>query len=98
MNNSSYPQFTIIPVEVLTAITTKQEEILESIKHLQGNKKAEAVPPYITAKEYMESVRICRSKFDSLREKNLIKTLTKGRKIYVPVTEIERYFKDPSIQ
>jgi len=54
-------------------------------------------PKNITAKEFMKVVRMCRSKFDQLVIAGKIKTIKKRRKIYVPVSEIDRYFSDPSI-
>jgi len=45
----------------------------------------------------MKVVRMCRSKFDQLVIAGKIKTIKKRRKIYVPVSEIDRYFSDPSI-
>jgi hypothetical protein len=46
----------------------------------------------------MDAVKIRRWKFDQLIAGNLIKTIKKKRKIYVPESEIQRYFTDPSIQ
>lgn len=51
-----------------------------------------------TAVEFMQAVRIRRTKFDELVAKFKIKTIKKKRKIYLPVTEIERFFKDPDIK
>lgn len=90
----------MIPAEELELIKTKQQEILNKLDDLKA-------PPagghhlavnYITAIEFMDAVRIRRSKFDELVANNKIKSIKKKRKIYVPVSEIERYFKDPSIQ
>jgi hypothetical protein len=53
---------------------------------------------YITAKEFMAAVRICRSKFDQLVSVNKIRIIRKRRKIYVPTSEVDRYFSDPSIK
>lgn len=98
MITESYPQLTLIPIEALSALTTKQEEILSTLKRIEENKKIEVISSYVTAIEFMSAVRICRSKFDSLVEENKIKTIKKGRKIYVPASEIERYFTDPTIK
>jgi hypothetical protein len=53
---------------------------------------------HITAKEFMAAVRICRSKFDQLVGQNKIRIIKKRRKIYVPTSEVDRYFSDPSIK
>jgi hypothetical protein len=52
---------------------------------------------HITAKEFMVAVRICRTKFDQLVSQNKIRIIKKRRKIYVPTSEVDRYFSDPSI-
>jgi hypothetical protein len=46
----------------------------------------------------MKAVRICRSKFDKLVASSKIKIVKKKRKIYVPLSEVDRYFLDASIQ
>jgi hypothetical protein len=53
--------------------------------------------PYITAKEFMAAVRICRSNFDKLVNKGKIMTLKKGRKVYVVSSEVERYFREVEV-
>jgi hypothetical protein len=53
--------------------------------------------PYITAKEFMAAVRICRSNFDKLVHKGKIMTLKKGRKVYVVASEVERYFREVAV-
>jgi len=45
----------------------------------------------------MEAVKIKRTKFDQLVQTKKIKIIKKLRKIYVPVTEIDRYFNDSTI-
>jgi hypothetical protein len=52
------------------------------------------VSPYITAKEFMAAVRICRSNFDKLVNRGKIMTLKKGRKVYVVASEVDRYFRE----
>lgn len=90
----------MIPAEELELIKAKQQEILNKLDDLKVPSTAGHQIPvnHITAIEFMEAVRIRRSKFDELVATNKIKTIKKKRKIYVPVSEIERYFKDPSIQ
>lgn len=57
----------------------------------------EIVSPYITAKEFMAAVRICRSNFDKLVNCGKIMTLKKGRKVYVVASEVERYFREVQV-
>lgn len=91
----------IIPEEEWNAFKDKQEQILESLKGLQNaspggqglNRSPHApLSNYITAKEFMDAVRIRRTKFDELVQSNQVRILKKGRKIYVEVKEIQRYF------
>jgi hypothetical protein len=53
---------------------------------------------FLTALEFMNAVKIKRWKFDQLIGGNKIKAIKKKRRIYVPVSEVERYFTDPKIQ
>ena len=87
----------IIPIEELNHLKTTQQEILQQLKELRSSGSSLVTAKHVTAKEFMSAVKICRSKFDQLVIENRIKTIKKRRKIYVPVTEIDRYFTDPSI-
>ncbi len=83
-------------VEDWKRLSKNQEEILELLKN--SGPKTEVNSPFITANEFMDAVRIRRSKFDHLVLNNKIETLKKGRKIYVKSSEVGRYFNDPSVQ
>jgi hypothetical protein len=73
-------------------------QILEQLQHLQEKKGSQGVVSnHITAVEFMKAVKICRSKFDKLVSSSKIRTVKKKRKIYVPQSEVERYFLDASI-
>jgi thiaminase len=87
----------MIPKEAWTDIVAMQQDILRKLQELSA-KETNAVPiKYITAKEFMAAVRIGRTKFDQLVQTSKIRTTKKRRKIYVPVSEVERYFTDVSI-
>ncbi len=73
-----------------------QRAIMDKLHNLSAESPTSS--EYITAMEFMDALRIHRSKFDELRQQNLIKTIEKGRKIYVPSSEIRRYFEDNSIK
>jgi hypothetical protein len=64
-------------------LVEKQDEIIELLgeKNFVSSKTG-VRSPYITAKEFMAAVRICRSNFDKLRKAKKIMTLKKGRKVY----------------
>lgn len=94
--NAQPETFVLIPSTELTRIKELQETILLKLSSI--NATPDTVSGYLTATEFMLAVRICRSKFDSLVQQNAIKTIKKKRKIYVPQSEVERYFSDPSIQ
>lgn len=87
----------MIPGEELAQLKTQLEQVLIAIKNLQPPKQSVAKENYITAKEFMAAVRIGRTKFDQLVAAGKIQTIKKLRKIYVPVTEVNRYFTDPNI-
>jgi SAM-dependent MidA family methyltransferase len=87
---------TVIPLEEWKRLNTNQEKILDFLANLSI--KTDVSSPYITANEFMDAVRIRRSKFDQLVSENKIETLKKGRKIYVKSSEVSRYFNDPSME
>jgi hypothetical protein len=73
----------------------KQDEIIELLREKNFvTSKPGVRSPYITAKEFMSAVRICRSNFDKLRKAKKIMTMKKGRKLYVVAGEVERYFRE----
>ncbi|MEO6819779.1 MAG: hypothetical protein ABI204_08640 [Ginsengibacter sp.] len=87
----------MIPQEELATLQVTQQEILKQLQNLQCVTSSTVPIRHITAKEFMVAVRICRSKFDQLVSQNKIRTIKKRRKIYVPTSEVDRYFSDPSI-
>ena len=87
----------MIPGEELAQRKTQLELVLAEIKNLQLPKQSPNKESFITAKEFMAAVRIGRTKFDQLVAARKIQTIKKLRKIYVPVTEVNRYFTDPNI-
>jgi len=88
----------MVPAEDLASIKTSQQEILEQLKQLQSKGPGGVPVKHITAIEFMAAVRIARSKFDQLVNTSKIKVIKKRRKIYVPVSEVDRYFSDHSIR
>ena len=88
----------MIPENEWNAFRRMQSEILELVKKPEKKDTASVPLKYITAIEFMNTVRIKRSKFDQLVLSSKIKILKKGRKIYVPVGEVERFFSDRTIQ
>ncbi len=88
----------MIPQEEWNSFKSMQVEILQQLKELRSSKETVSVPlKHITAKEFMDAVRMKRTKFDQLVQTNKIRVIKKRRKIYVPVGEVERYFSDRTI-
>ena len=77
-----------------------QQEILNGLMELRkgGANNRHADAGFIPALEYMRAIGIKRWKFNALIAGNKIRTIKKKRKIYVPIGEVERYFRDPEIQ
>ena len=84
----------VVPEADWQKLLQGQAELLRLVQELKGRQPVTAaVVPYITAMEFMQAVRIGRTKFDQLVAANKVKTIKKDRKIYVPVGEVERYFQ-----
>jgi len=88
----------MIPAEDLESIKNSQQKILQQLQALDRVDLGSIPVKNITAKEFMAAIRICRTKFDRLVSMNKIRIIKTKRKIYVPVSEVERYFNDPGIQ
>jgi hypothetical protein len=88
----------MITAEELQQIKSTQQAILEELKALRTHSPTpgkERIATHITAMQFMNEVQIRRWKFNELIAGNKIKTIKKERKIYVPITEVARYFTDP---
>lgn len=86
--------FIVVPETEWKAMLTGQAELIRLVKEWRDSMPATvSASPYITAMEFMQAVRIGRTKFDQLVAANKIKTIKKDRKIYVPAGEVERYFE-----
>jgi hypothetical protein len=88
----------MITEEDLALLKNTQQEILQQLKELHSKGPRGVSVKNIAAKEFMAAVRIGRTKFDQLVSTSKIRIIKKRRKIYVPVSEVDRYFTDPGIQ
>ncbi|NVJ47876.1 MAG: helix-turn-helix domain-containing protein [Cytophagia bacterium] len=79
----------VLTEEAFESIVKGQKEIISKIEELKGNS---APNEYLTVKEFMSKVKIGRSKFDQLIAQNEIDYIRKGRKIYIPSSEVDKYF------
>lgn len=80
------------PGEELTNLKLTQQEILKQLQNLLSLKSSPVPIRHITAIEFMKAVRIKHTKFDQLVNQNKVRTIKKERKIYVPTSEVDRYF------
>lgn len=88
----------ILPASEWQLLKKTLSEVAEKLTTQSSLPKIKAVSsPYITAKEFMSAVRICRSSFDKLVNKGKIMTIKKGRKVYVVASEVDRYFKEVQV-
>jgi hypothetical protein len=87
----------VIPQAEWESFKLIQSELLQLIKG--ANTKTNLTPGsnYMSAIEFMNAVRIKRSRFAKLVNASKIKVIKKGRRIYVPIGEVERYFSDKGI-
>ncbi len=88
----------MITEEDLNFLKTTQLEIMQQLKELQNKGPGGIAIKNITANEFMAAVRISRTKFDQLVSSSKIRIIKKRRKIYIPASEVDRYFNDPGIQ
>lgn len=88
----------MLPQEQWADLIAAQQTILQELKELKLKSQREMLTSYLTAMQFMSKVQIGRTKFDQLVQSNKIKVIKKRRKIYVPISEVDRYFKDNDIQ
>jgi hypothetical protein len=100
MNQSPNIPVVVVPLEQLNAIIESYFKMFkdEIIKIMESRNQGTDKNPYVTYEEFMKATKICRTTLDNLVKGNLIKSIKKSRKIYIPSTEIDRYFNDPSIK
>jgi hypothetical protein len=94
--NSESMTFVMLPKEEWETLKIMQQRIIERLEKYCSSSVAtvgSVRSEYITAKEFMDAVKIKRTKFDQLVAENKVKILKKGRKIYVAAREVEKYFK-----
>jgi len=88
---SELPQtLVILPESVLDSLRETQNRILEKLDLIESKELSQE---YLTALEFMEKTKMSRASFDEKRARNEFKVIAKGRKLYVPATEVKRYFE-----
>jgi len=96
--NGEAMTFISIPAAEWTAFKLSIQELVKTTIELKQKATGGVAVNHITAKEFMAAVKIGRTKFDKLVNTSRIKVIKKKRKIYVPVSEVNRYFIDPNIK
>jgi hypothetical protein len=91
--NSENMTFVMIPKEEWENFKSRMVEALERLQQPSAPVVTSPAVNYITAKEFMDAVKIKRTKFDELVAENKVKILKKGRKIYLAAKEVDNYFK-----
>ena len=86
-----------IPKDEWLELLTTQRKIMEHLNSLDTVSVNKQLSQFITANQFMAAVSIRRTTFDRLCRENKIRTVKKARKIYVPITEIDRFFSDRRI-
>jgi hypothetical protein len=83
---------TMIPtekLEKLDLIYQRQEEILKALESKNLIKPSE----HLLIEEFLIQTKMSRSKFERLRSNGNLLSKKLGRIIYVPATEVQRYFR-----
>lgn len=90
MNNQEQQfSFGVITQNMFEEIKHNQKLILATINGMNKQQEGE----YLTAQEFIDRTSMSRSTFDDKRAKNEITTIKKGRKVYVHISEVKRYFE-----
>jgi excisionase family DNA binding protein len=71
---------------------SRLESDLQIIKAGLQSLKVIPMEEFLTADEFMERVKISRWKFDALIRDGLLKYKKIGRKYYIPIDQVAKYF------
>lgn len=92
----------MIDVHLLTSddyqsITQKIEELEEKIAHLMKGKQQVKRSEYLTVIEFLAAIKVSRGTFENMRReanpaKFRVNSLKRNNKVYVPESEVERYY------
>jgi excisionase family DNA binding protein len=79
-----------LPVERFEQLEETSQKILNALQNFKILPK----PDYFTVEEFCEKIKASRWKFEKLRSEHGLKTFKRGRKIYIPAEEVDRYFEN----
>ena len=77
-----------LPAEEFQQLRETSRRILSALENL----KIVTPTEYVTPIEFMTETKISRWKFDAMRDCGKLKVIQRGRKLYVPREEIQKYF------
>lgn len=81
-------QLTIVDQEFLIKLDSDIQVIKAGLQNIK------AIPPeeFLTADEYMQRIKIGRWKFDMLISQGLLQYKKIGRKYYIPIDQVTKFF------
>lgn len=78
--------------EVDSAFMNRLDSTLQKIEGALQNIKVLEKPEYLTSEEFMGKIKVSRWKLDILISQGILRHKKIGRKLYIPSTEVDRYF------
>ena len=87
--NTSIKQVVEISQDDFNKLIENLDEIKNSLRELGAIRQ----PEYLTVNQFMDQAKISRWKFNELRNSFRLRTIRRGKKIYIPANEVSRYFE-----
>ena len=81
-------QITIADPEFLSRLDASLKEIKQALQNI----KALPQDDYLTADQFMAKIKVSRWKFDLLIKEGLLEYKKVGRKFYIPLNQVTKYF------
>lgn len=88
----------LITYEDYESLSKKVEALENKILQLLDKSQQEKKKDYLTVKEFMAEIGISRTSFENLRREShpgkfRVNVIKRGGKVYIPSSELERYFQ-----
>ncbi|MEM7551658.1 MAG: hypothetical protein AAF363_18380 [Bacteroidota bacterium] len=68
------------------------EKAIIDLGEKKGSAKNEVDPDYLTPDEFAAAIKASRWKFEQLKSEGKVKTIRRGRKIFIPKSEVKRFY------
>lgn len=78
------------PVERFEKLEETNQKILNALQNFKILPK----PDFFTVDEFCQKIKASRFVFQKLRAEHGLKTFKRGRKIYIPAEEVDRFFEN----